>query len=458
LRFWRPLAGAGALLALVAWGFLPARAGDRMTSSSNDMARSGVGGGGASNGPLSTNFRLDGGSSEEIAGSTFSSTNFRLGPGFVQIFAIPGAVTALTSLNLETDSTINLQWTAPGVDGPLGTLAAGSSYYIRVASYTVPNTFALFTDANVVFSTSGVLPSTDVSTQAVGLIANTSYFAMLWTKSPGGDLSYPMTFYSTGTTLATAPTVGALEFLSVQRTSVTVAWIAFRASPPDVSSMSNEGYTLEASSNNFGALAPAGAPVFSSTTFNVLNSTLSVGVAGVPLDLSSTYYFRVASLNHQSKLSYTSFTRLNFQILQSTGLIPLGAIDPDVTRSSVSTSSMVIVNLGNWPVTVELAADFEAVPAVPWALSTSPGDEIGSLMGVFKPGVVEPLPTDFSTFLTPTFRHAGGPGGNYAGTVQNAFQIPQGQSRTMWFKFTMPNTSASLGPAEIRVTTQPLYP
>src|SRR5262249_11457200 len=150
--------------------------------------------------------------------------------------------------------------------------------------------------------------------------------------------------------------------------SVTVAWVALNDSPPDASSKTCEGYVLEASSNNFGALAPTGAPVFTSSTFDNGVSTLTVGDATTPLDLSPTYYFRVSSLNWNGLRNTTQFTRLVYQISQSTGLIHLGAIDPFVARSTVSTSSMVVTNLGNWPVTIELSAD---VTSGPWTLAAS---------------------------------------------------------------------------------------
>jgi hypothetical protein len=445
------------LAAAAAFGPCRARAGERMTSASNDMARSNAGGGGAATSLTSNTNRLDAGLDEDVAGSTASaSATNRINPGYFSQFAFPGAVTDLTGLSDVNTSTVSLSWTSPGVDGATGTFQTGSKYFLRIASYTVPDSFTLFSDANVIFSTSGDLPGARLSTGITGLIPNTTYFVALWTRSENDDLSYP-TQLSTFTTLAIAPIPGALEFLSVQRTTVTVAWNAFPAVPPDVSSMSSEGYVLEASSNNFGALAPPGAPVFSSVTYNVLNSTLSVGVAGVDLDLANTYYFRIGSYNHESRVNYTYLPRLNFQIQQSTGLVSLGAINPTVTRSSVSTSSMVVVNVGNWPVTLELAANMATVPSSPWTLSTAQGNEVAELLTTIKSGVVEPLPTAFSTPLTPTFR-ACQAGGNYAGAVQNCVQIPAGQARTFWFKFVMPDSSVSLGPETMRVMTTPTYP
>jgi hypothetical protein len=430
-------------------------AGERMTSTSNDMARSVGGGAGVSNGAFSATNRLDAGLGEEISGSTAtaSATN-RINPGYVAMFAFPGAVTDLTGLDDVSVSSVSLQWTTPGVDGSSGTFASGSQYFMRVASYTVPDTFTLISYAAAI-STSAKAPGARVGNGATGLIANTTYFVALWSMSENSDLSYPTR--STFTTLALPPVAVEPRFLSVQRTSVTVAWAALATAPSEATS---EGYVLEASSNNFGALAPAGAPVFSSMTTNVLNSTMSVGVAGVGLDLSNTYYFRIGSLNHESRINYTALPRLNFQIQQSTGLIPLGAINPDVTRSSVSMSSMVVVNLGNWPVTLELSADMATVPPSAWTLGTTPGVETAALMSVIKSGVVPPAPTEFSTNLTPAYRACGSPvsPADYAGTAQNCVQIPSGQSRTFWFRFFMPDSSSSLGPETIRVVSQPVYP
>ena len=50
---------------------------------------------------------------------------------------------------------------------------------------------------------------------------------------------------------------------------------------------------------------PTPAPVVSSTTYNVLSSTLTVGTTA-PLDLTATYYFRVGSLNWNSVPNYSA--------------------------------------------------------------------------------------------------------------------------------------------------------
>ncbi len=239
----------------------------------------------------------------------------------------------------------------------------------------------------------------------------------------------------------------------MQLSSVTVAWAAL---PAAVSSQTCEGYVLQASSNNFGVLSPAGAPTFSSTTYSVLASTLSLGATGAALDLSNTYYFQVGSLNWAGIPNYTTLPRLNFQVQQSTGLLHLGAIDPLVALSTISTSSMVVTNTGNWPATIELSASTATLPSSPWTLATSSGVDTVALLGVWNSGAVPPAATAFNTYLTTTTRVSQAPG-NYSGN-QNGFQLPPGASITLWFRFFLPSTSSTAGPETLRTSVLGVYP
>lgn len=261
------------------------------------------------------------------------------------------------------------------------------------------------------------------------------------------------TAVTTINTLALPPAVGALEFLSIQTGSVTVAWIA--PSQPTISSMSNQGYTLLASSDNF-ATGPGAAPVFSSTTYNVLATTLTLSVSalGVPLDLANTYYFQVASLNSVGQSSATPFVRLNFEIAPTTSYIHLGTMDPNVALSTVSQSSMVVANVGNWPATIELVASTVTAGGSPWTLGAAPGIEIATLQGVWNS--IAPPPSAFSTFLTTSAQISQSPG-NYAGG-QNGVQIPQGSSSSLWVRLTLPTSSATSGSETIQVRAQAVYP
>lgn len=422
-----------------------------MDGPANRMARDVVNGGGSAS--SSTNGSLIGSVAEEVVRIDAASASNRVKAGWSELHAFPGTVTDLAGRADITVSSAAVQWSTPGYDGSLGAHPAGTVYYINIASYTAPDTFGLFSQADTVISTSGMSPGALATLDRTGLIANTSYYAQLWTLDADGNLSLP--YRSTFTTLANPPALGLSEFLFIQRSSVAVAWAA-HPGPPDASSKTCEGYVLRASSNNFGVLAPAGAPVFSSTTYSFLASTLTVGSPGAPLDLANTYYFQVGSLNHAGQPNYTQLGRLNFQILQSTGLLHLGAMDPFVATSTVSMSSMVVVNLGNWPATIELAADMATVPASPWTLSTAPGVETAALMGVWRGGLPAPPPTAFNTYITPAFL-ASQAAGNYS-DAQNGYQIPAGQDRTLWFRFFLPTTSSSLGPETIKVTAQPVYP
>jgi len=436
-----------------------ARAGPSMTSGNNTIARDAVNGGGtfSSSGSGAGNNQLTGSAAEDVIITTSASGagagNNRLRAGWSELQAYPDAVAALY-FSSSSVSSGTVQWTTPGYDGGSGALQVGTTYFIRVASYTVPDTFAFATSANVTISTSGTSPGFLATAAMTALLPNTSYYVQIWTRDADANLSAP--FRSTYTTLANPPPPGALEFLSVQASSVVVAWAA--QFPTGVSSMTCEGYTLLASSNNFGALAPAGAPVFSSTTFSVLASTLAVGAAGAPLDLSNTYYFAVGSLNWAGQANYAALPKLNFQVRQSTGLLHFGAIDPFVALSTISTSSMVVTNIGNWPVTLVLSASTATVPSSPWALSTSSGVDTVALLGVWNAGLAGPAPSSFNTYITTVPRVSQtGAGNNYVGT-QNGFQLAPGANITLWFRFFLPTTSSTAGPEVIQLTSVPVYP
>jgi hypothetical protein len=311
--------------------------------------------------------------------------------------------------------------------------------------------------SSVLYSSSGVGAVTTLAPQ--GLDPNTTYYLRAGATYAGGTIFNDLAVISTPT-WARPITLGTSEFLLVQASSVSVAWVAL---VNGVSSMTCEGYVLQASSDNFGSLA-LGAPLFSSATLSVLASTLTLTFSdnGVPLNTANTYYFQIASLNWAGAPNYTAVPRLNFQISQSTDSISFGAIDPTVARSTVSTSSMVVVNVGNWPVTLQLAASTATSPSSPWALSTSSGVDTVALKAVWFGGGVAPPATTFSTFLTTTTQISQA-AGNYSSSsppvnAQDGFQVPAGSSVTLWFQFYLPTTSSTRGPETIRASAQAVYP
>lgn len=289
-----------ALAALLLLPALPAGAGAPMSSATNEVPTQSVDTGGGSPESSASN-TLNAGANEQTTGIS-SSAHYKLQSGAWELMSFPNPVGDLSDTGDETISSATLQWTAPGYDGPLGTLQAGSSYYIRVASYTVPSTFSL-SFADIVISTSGVSSGQAVSTPAAsGLIPNTTYFATLWTLDAAGDASY-MSNMSTFTTLAlpATPQPGQTGWLEVDFTSVTVGWGALPTSPPNASSMTSEGWVIEASSTNFGALVPGGV-ISSSATDNVILSTLTI--SNPPMITNKVYYFRVASINWDGGLDW----------------------------------------------------------------------------------------------------------------------------------------------------------
>ncbi len=286
--------GAAALL-LCACAVLAARGVLALTMSSqnNGLQPAGVNAGGA-DGMSSASNQLSA-ASGEVAFSTGASATQTARAGSLEVRSYPGAITTLAAV--ETSSTaIQLTWSAAGQDGALGAEEQGS--LIRLATATSPSAVFLATAA-VVVSTSGANPGDAQQVLIRGLLPNTTYFVRLWTQDVDGNLS-PLSVGATAPTLA-PPTTG-WAFAGVYATSVTVNWTPLPASPPDASSKTAEGYRLEASSTNFGALTPGGL-TYSSSTPNVSLSTLSI--AG--LDVATTYYFRIASLGWDGAADYALF-------------------------------------------------------------------------------------------------------------------------------------------------------
>ena len=96
-------------------------AGLPMAGGDNSVRRSVVSGGGkvSSGGGVSLLCALG-----EEAVSTFSGAGFRFDAGYMQLAAQPGSVIALTAVTKAT-GTLELAWTAPGLDGFLGGVPNG---------------------------------------------------------------------------------------------------------------------------------------------------------------------------------------------------------------------------------------------------------------------------------------------------------------------------------------------
>ena len=353
--------------------------------------------------------------------------------------------TAVTTFTAVDSSLISVAWTANGNPVDVTTYTV-----VMTTSTPYPNGDG----DNVSFST---LPAgASLAATFQGLYPNTTYYFFADARNYAGiETAYvPLGAVST---LAVPPQPGPPEFLWINGSSVAVAWTALPPSQPGTSSMSCEGYSLLASSNDFGALSPAGAPLFSSVTYSFLASTLTIGSVAAPLDLSNTYYFQVGSLNWAGVPNYTQLQRLNFQITQSTNYLSFGAMDPFVARSTISTSSMVVTNVGNWPVTIALSASTATVPSSPWTLSTSSGIDTVALLGAWYAGAVGPGASVFDTYLTTTTTLSQAIG-NYSTTSESGYQLEPGSSVTLWVEFFMPTSTISNGHETLQVSAQPEYP
>ena len=209
---------------------------------------------------------------------------------------------------------------------------------------------------------------------------------------------------------------------------------------------------LEISSTNFGALAPGGV-INSSVTASVAASTLTVAMPDANF---TTNYYRVSSLNWQGRKNTLQIGKMNFQIWQSTYAFNLGGLDGVIT-STVSTSSMVIVNVGELPATFVLSAATATVGGSLWSLAVTRDIEVAVLQAVWNSGPPAPPATAFTTFLTTRPAASGGPGGDYAGD-QNGFVVPTGQQRTLWFRFFAPTSTSVRTKETIQVTVQAVKP
>ena len=160
------------------------------------------------------------------------------------------------------------------------------------------------TDTNfygTVLSSQTTAPSLSTLTVS-GLLPNTTHFFRVASFNQAFATSAYLSLGSTAT-LTVLPQTLATAFLSVYQTSATVAWAALPSVPPAVASVSAQGYILEASSTNFGALTPGGV-ISGSSTANIALSTLTV--SSPALLHNTVHYFRVGSLNWQGGAQYTA--------------------------------------------------------------------------------------------------------------------------------------------------------
>ena len=359
-----------------------------------------------------------------------------------------GSVAAPTAAAVPVAAAVPL---LPGSDEfSLGAAWSGNGNPVDVTSYTVvASTEASFPNSdagNVSLTTApaGASPSALLT----GLYPNTTYFLFVQAVNHAGAGTAYAALGSTAT-LARPPSLLPSSYLTVGFSSAAVRWGARPLSPPDASSKTCEGYLVEASTTDFGALSPGGVTL-SSRTYAASESTLTV--AG--LSYGTTWYFRVASLNWNGAPDYVSLEPLNLQLSPSTLSLSFGTLDAAAGRYTIATSSLEIVNTGSVPVTLTLWASTATVSTDPWTLATSSGIDTAVLQAVWNAS--PPALSDFRTPLLPSTTAAGGFGGAFAGD-ENAVSVPVGGKRTLWFLLWLP-TSTSPGTQLIQVGTGAVYP
>jgi hypothetical protein len=342
-------------------------------------------------------------------------------------------------------SSMSAQWT----DG-------GNSASINQTTFTVVFTSdtqqTFYQDAwngNVVSSTTALA----TNAPAGAFDDNTTYY--LWAQSVNmGGVASPWVLLGATSSLTVPVTRLVGDYQYVFYTSATLQWAALPPHPPFKGS--GEGYRIEASSTDFGALSPGGITLTSATP-NVAVSSLTIDFTQAGLDSYTTWYFQVGALNHNSVWNPVALTRLNMEISGDSVTYSFGAL-PNVFQSTVSISSFAVTNLGNLPVTLAVWAT-TVTAGSPWTLSTSSGSDTVVLQGAWASG--QPTHAQFSTAIvnsTTTSQNEGnyavsGPGG------QSGQGLPVGSTAGMWFQF-WPPTGMSFNPGKqtFRVDVRPVYP
>lgn len=226
-----------------------------------------------------------------VAGSTSSSTGYALGPGLMNIIAFPGKIATLSAPNIFFTSA-TLQWNTTGYDGSSGALQVGTTYFIRIATYTVPDTF-FFSNANITISTqaAGWGPGWAVNTVPAGLFPNATYYASIWTDDAAGNISF-ISNRSTFTTKSFPPGLAAPTFTAVWQSSMSAQWTDNGNSASVNLTTYTVIFTSDVVFNNWWV-----GDIVSSTTALSTNSP-----AGC-LDANTTYFLWAQSVNMSGAVS-----------------------------------------------------------------------------------------------------------------------------------------------------------
>lgn len=250
----------------------------------------------------------------EIVADTMTGGGFSTSPGLMQLIAQPGTITSIVAVSKDT-GTIDLSWSAPGLDGFVGSVLSG---FWRIDSSSDP-AHVFSPETYVTEIATSVLPGTSVYYNLTGLLPDTTYYSRVYLA----DIRKVVAETSpqdNDSTLAHLPAVPV--FSGVFPTSVTISW--------NLPVGGSQGYLINSSSTDFGALTPGGL-VVSSQTPNGLVVTLTV----TGLNPDTTYYFNLGSLNWQGQ---TNFNTVMSTLTQLGSPVPIYnlAVGPNNIQHSVT--------------------------------------------------------------------------------------------------------------------------
>lgn len=426
----------------------------RMDSETYTLKPSADQAGGGEGSVSAADYRL-GGTVGEVGSAMTSASSYRLSSGSRRLLHYPNTITGLTALAGISVSSVTLQWSAPGQDGPIGRLQPGASYFIVISSNPGPEHFVFSNakrlDSSIFVSTNGVSelgvpPGTQDSTDTKALVANTTWYGQIWTSDADGNLSFASP-RSTFTSLARQITLLAQSIFDVGDTSITISWAALPRFPPDASSTTAEGFVLEASSTNFGALSPGGV-TFSSMTRDIFVSTLAVGDDS-PLEYCTTYYFRVGTLNWVDATNYATIdpypTYDDDSVTMTVHSLDIGGVNMNTVL--VIPTSVDVVNQGRCPATFYVKAGTITADS-PWMVSPANGFDQYTLSAGFN--AAEPAAGAFGAedLLT----DSGQPSSLTKFAIgQNAYRVPRTETRTLWFRLQTPSITSTEAVQEVKV-------
>ena len=251
-----------------------------MTGGDNALRRNLVSSGGALS--SGTGFSLNCALAETVV-SSFSGAGLGFDSGMMHLAAQPGTVVSITAVTKST-GTLDLAWSAPGLDGFLGALSGG---FYRIDYSSVPAHVFAPAIYRLQFSTA-VTPGEAQGYRLAGLEPNTTYYTRIYLADARKVIAEGSA-RSDESTLANLPVSPALA--GVFASSVAFSW--------NLPSGGAEGYSVTGSTTNFGALFPGGI-VKSSVTDQGVRVTLTM----TGLHPDTTYYFRMASLNWQQDVNF----------------------------------------------------------------------------------------------------------------------------------------------------------